>query len=128
MKLCTELQHPVQSGLTATASGASKKTRFFETGKLDLNATATLNFPDEDRCQLAQLLGYSVSGYGDLSFAQRRPGHVHAMDILADEANKGSTDLTPEQAENAALKQVVEAQRAVLQRMKALLDQVDCCD
>jgi hypothetical protein len=29
------------------------------------------NFDDEDQRQLAQLIGYSVSGYGDLSYATR---------------------------------------------------------
>lgn len=40
----------------------------FETGKLDLNLLTTLNFSAEDRMQIAQLLGYSVSGYSDLSY------------------------------------------------------------
>lgn len=40
----------------------------FESGKLDLNAIACMDFPKEDRIQLAQLLGYSVSGFGDLSY------------------------------------------------------------
>ena len=45
----------------------------FETRKLDLNEIASLaargKFSREDQMQLAQLLGYSVSGYGDLSYA-----------------------------------------------------------
>lgn len=40
----------------------------FRTGKIDLNELAGIPFPPEDRMQLAQLLGYSVSGYGDLSY------------------------------------------------------------
>lgn len=37
--------------------------------RLDLNEIACLpGIPDVDRCQLAQLIGYSVSGYGDLSY------------------------------------------------------------
>ena len=38
-------------------------------GKLNLNEIAVQDFSDEDRMQLAQLLGYSVSGFGDLSYA-----------------------------------------------------------
>lgn len=38
---------------------------------LDLNKLAIMQFSDEDRSQLAQLIGYSVSGYGDLSYAVR---------------------------------------------------------
>ena len=40
----------------------------FRTGKLDLNELAVIPFHDEDRVQLAQLLGYTVSGAGDLSY------------------------------------------------------------
>lgn len=36
-----------------------------DSGKLDLNATA--HYPFEDRSQLSQLIGYSVSGWGGLS-------------------------------------------------------------
>jgi len=45
----------------------------FETKKLDLNQVRMMvedtggDFPLEDYTQLMQLLGYSVSGYGDLS-------------------------------------------------------------
>lgn len=40
----------------------------FNTGKLNLNEIACMDFPKEDHQQLAQLLGYSVSGFGDLSY------------------------------------------------------------
>ena len=42
----------------------------FHTGKLDLNELAMMqeNFDAADHMQIAQLLGYSVSGYGDLSY------------------------------------------------------------
>jgi hypothetical protein len=39
-----------------------------DTGKLNLNDLARMEFSDEDRMQLAQLIGYSVSGYGELSY------------------------------------------------------------
>lgn len=39
-------------------------------GSIGLNHLACLpNIPREDRAQLAQLIGYSVSGYGELSYA-----------------------------------------------------------
>lgn len=41
----------------------------FTTGALDLNALPVMDFSDADRMQIAQLLGYSVSGFGDLSYA-----------------------------------------------------------
>lgn len=43
----------------------------FETRKLDLNEIACMPFKVEDREQIAQLLGYSVSGFGDLSYARK---------------------------------------------------------
>jgi len=36
-------------------------------GGIDLNQIACLGFPQEDREQFAQLIGYSLSGFGDLS-------------------------------------------------------------
>lgn len=36
---------------------------------LTLNDLAGLEFDKEDRRQFAQLIGYSVDGYGDLSYA-----------------------------------------------------------
>lgn len=41
----------------------------FERGLIDLNALAIMKFNNDDRVQLAQQLGYSVSGFGDLSYA-----------------------------------------------------------
>jgi hypothetical protein len=35
---------------------------------LDLNEIARRQYCDEDRVQLAQLIGYSVSGFGELSY------------------------------------------------------------
>ncbi len=35
---------------------------------MTLNELAVMDFPDADFEQLAQLLGYSVSGWGDLSY------------------------------------------------------------
>lgn len=44
----------------------------FESGKLDLNEIAVMDFPKEDRQQLAQLLGYSICGYADLSYVNNK--------------------------------------------------------
>lgn len=38
-------------------------------GGIDLNRLALVKCSREDRAQLAQLIGYSVSGYGDLSYS-----------------------------------------------------------
>ena len=46
--------------------------RLWADGVIDLNALARMDFTDEDRMQLAQLLGYSVSGFGDLPYAKKK--------------------------------------------------------
>ena len=38
----------------------------------DLNIIATMDFTKDDLTQFAQLIGYSVSGAGDLSYFDRR--------------------------------------------------------
>lgn len=70
-------KHPVQP-LLEDEKGVLRFKRnkiidwLFSTGKLDLNQVALLTargqFPKEDEEQLAQLLGYSLSGFGDLSY------------------------------------------------------------
>ena len=47
----------------------------WESGKIDLNQIAIMTahgkFSEDDQMQLAQLIGYSVSGFGDLSYASK---------------------------------------------------------
>lgn len=44
-------------------------TYLLDNGGIDLNHLAVQDFSDEDRMQFAQLIGYSVGGFGDLSYA-----------------------------------------------------------
>ncbi len=46
-----------------------------------LNEIAVRDYHVEDQEQLAQLIGYSVSGFGDLSYARR--GTVQTADVIA---------------------------------------------
>lgn len=39
-----------------------------DAGPLNMNTLAAMDFPREDREQFAQLIGYSVSGYSELSY------------------------------------------------------------
>ena len=39
-----------------------------DNGGIDMNDLAMVNFSQEDREQFAQLIGYSLSGYADLSY------------------------------------------------------------
>ena len=41
---------------------------------MDLNAIACMGFSDEDRQQFAQLIGYSLSGYSELSYVAEEDG------------------------------------------------------
>ena len=51
----------------------------FDSGRLDLNLIATLPFSTEDRRQIAQLLGYSVCGYLDLSYVYEDEDYANAV-------------------------------------------------
>lgn len=37
-------------------------------GDVDMNRLAMMHFEDEDRIQFAQLIGYSIRGFGELSY------------------------------------------------------------
>lgn len=54
--------------------------------RFDLNTIAIvssgLGWKKEDHMQIAQMLGYSVSGYGDLSYASKKS--IQEADALAD--------------------------------------------
>lgn len=67
------MKHPMQAiilkdGVARFQSNAIIE-HLFDTGAIDLNKLATMGFSKEDHMQLAQLMGYSVSGFGDLSYA-----------------------------------------------------------
>jgi len=53
--------------------------------RVDMNTIALQGFDDEDARQFAQLIGYSVSGYGDLSYAQCDMASVERADGIAEE-------------------------------------------
>jgi len=66
-------QHPVQP-LIKTKSGTVRFKEnaivhfLLDNGPYDMNKLAGMSFSDEDREQFAQLIGYSLSGFGDLSY------------------------------------------------------------
>jgi hypothetical protein len=66
-------QHPVQP-LQVDPDGVLRFkpnaiVRFLlDAGPFDMNKLALMPWSDEDRCQFAQLIGYSLSGYSDLSY------------------------------------------------------------
>ncbi len=68
-----DMKHPIQF-LRVDESGIvrfreNKIVRFLlDAGPFDLNQLAMMNFEDEDREQFAQLIGYSVGGFGELDY------------------------------------------------------------
>lgn len=66
-------KHPIQP-LSEDKNGtirfkSNKIVEFLlEQGGFDMNDLACMEFSQEDREQFAQLIGYSLSGYGDLSY------------------------------------------------------------
>ena len=54
-----------------------------DNGGIDLNRLALLSFSDEDREQFAQLIGYSVGGFCDLSYVSEEA--CHRAEEMADE-------------------------------------------
>ena len=67
------MRHPVQT-LEKDKHGILrfKKNKIveflLESGLYDLNKLAMMNFADEDYEQFAQLIGYSLNGFGELSY------------------------------------------------------------
>jgi hypothetical protein len=69
----TKVQHPIQPIYTDEKGirrfKSNKIVRFLlDNGGFDLNKLASLPFSDEDRCQFAQLIGYSRGGFAELPY------------------------------------------------------------
>ena len=77
-------KHPVQPTVTDQHGVLRFKENaiirhLIDYGSISLNDIAVMNFDNDDRQQLAQLIGYSVDGYADLSFHD--PSIVTEIDI-----------------------------------------------
>lgn len=70
-------RHPIQP-LVETASRVVRFKKnaivcfLLDGGKFDMNDLAVMNFSAEDREQFAQLIGYSLSGFGELSYVANK--------------------------------------------------------
>ena len=71
-----------------------------DSGPFDLNHLAQKDFPQEDYEQFAQLIGYSLSGFGDLSYV-RDETYEAAARMQAD-------GLSESEARNAYLSETLE--------------------
>lgn len=67
-----------------------------EAGPFDMNVIALTDFPQEDRIQFAQLIGYSVSGFSELGYVP-----TDRADIAQQIAESGLT--TEREATNVEL-------------------------
>lgn len=71
--MCEEKKHPIQPlGMVGDVLRFKENKivrRLLDEGGIDMNQIATWDVPREDREQFAQLIGYSHSGFGDLSYA-----------------------------------------------------------
>jgi len=76
-----------------------------ETGPANLNDIARRGFPAEDQEQFAQLIGYSVSGFGDLPYASGENAE------LAQRIVEGTAKDT-EDARNEILREMLATTRA----------------
>lgn len=87
------MKHPIQP-LEKDARGVLRFKQnaivafLIDHGGIDLNGLARMHFQDEDRVQLAQLIGYSLSGFSELSY-------VSDEDMEAAEAEVPEPDPTP---------------------------------
>ena len=69
------IEHPMQpvawDGKDVVRFKENPIVRFLlDAGPFDLNQLAVMPFQDHDRDQFAQLIGYSVSGWGELSYVK----------------------------------------------------------
>jgi len=68
-------KHPIQplskdSGGTIRFKSNAIVGYLLDNGPFDMNALAKMDFTREDREQFAQLIGYSLCGFGDLSYVR----------------------------------------------------------
>lgn len=88
-----------------------------ETSTHDLNTIACGNFTDQERIQFAQLIGYSVSGFGTLSYVD--DDTYNAVELIADQ------EITQEQAEILSLRKTLDNIRTKLRAVVSAAFRID---
>lgn len=86
-------------------------------GPFDLNHLATKKFSLEDQEQFAQLIGYSVSGFADLSYVS--PDTLDAVDVMLANPEVGTASARIEALE-AQLLELREGMRDSVARLYGL--------
>ena len=111
------MNHPIQPLYTdergTTRFKANAIVRYLlDFGGIDMNKIAVLPFDDDDRQQFAQLIGYSISGYGELPYVS---GDTYSIAALM------KNGLSEEQARIAYLEEVLRGLRDDLREPMARL-------
>lgn len=89
-----------------------------EKGGISLNEIACLDFSKEDREQFAQLIGYSLGGFADLSYV--------SVETFCEAKKKAETEMIDEEARIETLVETVEELRAILlTTVRAALPYID---
>jgi len=90
--------------------------KLLDTGPLDLNDLALMEFTQQERTQFAQLIGYSLSGFSELSYVDDET-YTAAEAMAADGA-------TEDQARNNALRTQLNEARAGVRAAACALFQI----
>lgn len=108
------MNHPIQP-VTTDPNGTkrfkeNKIVRYLlDAGGIDMNKLAIMPFDQNDREQFAQLIGYSLSGFSELSYTS---------DVVVEAANKmAEYGLTEEQAKLEVLNEKLVATREALREL-----------
>lgn len=89
------MKHPIQplalsDGGVLRFRGNAIVRHLLDNGGIDMNDLAVIYFPQEDREQFAQLIGYSLSGFGELSYVSNKTyeaaEYMFEMGVTEDEA------------------------------------------
>lgn len=104
-------KHPVQPIETVDGVKRFKENAIVQfllnAGPFGMNHLASMTFSQEDREQFAQLIGYSVSGFGDLSYVS---DETYQRATAQEEDNsQPQTELTGEELVRLAAEKVDEA-------------------
>lgn len=122
-KLPKDAEHPIQP-VVRDGHGVVRFKRnaivehLLTNSVIDMNTIARLTFDRRDREQFAQLIGYSVAGFGDLDYV--RPDTLAAAERMAE------TGETAEQARIATLQSELDAIREESASVKKPVPDAEC--
>jgi len=96
-------------------------------GGIDMNDLAMLDFPVEDREQFAQLIGYSLSGFGELGYVRDETYTLAQTMLEGEESEDKARIATLEGMLEEARKAIRDAAVAVFQIHPDALQSYESC-